>query len=207
MSGDTVMTAARKPPRSGRPASAQVRAVELREHPDGVTRDTLINPAESPLAWLYRRKGPDGKPLISRAQFRAGECLRADHARSGLSPRVTLDWSAAPSGRGRKSGGRGPADMLDSALDARARLERALLAVGPDFASLLDDVCCQLIGLEEAERMRGWPRRSGKVALDLALRQLARHYGFGEHVVGGKSSTRHWGAEGYRPTMEEPDRT
>lgn len=176
--------------------------IEQREHPDGITRDTLVNPAESPLAWLYRRKTPDGRPLISEAQFRAGEVLRSDFTMAGLSARVTVDWTASPPGRGRKAGGRGPGDIMDAAIDARARLEQAFDAVGADFAGLLEDVCGHLVGLEEAERRRGWPRRSGKVVLDLALTRLAEHYGFQDRAVGRRTGLRHWGAAGYRPEID-----
>ncbi|MEM8878377.1 MAG: DUF6456 domain-containing protein [Pseudomonadota bacterium] len=179
--------------------------IEPREHPDGVTRDTLVNPAESPLAWLYRRKAADGRRLISEAQFRAGEVLRSDFTIAGLSARVTVDWTASPPGRGRKAGGRGPGDIMDAAIDARARLEQAFAEVGADFAGLLEDVCCYLIGIEEAERRRGWPRRSGKVVLDLALHRLAEHYGFQDRAVGRRTDMRRWSTPGYRPTIDGKD--
>ena len=60
----------------------------------------LVNDSESPLAWLARRKGRDGRAMISPNQFIAGEKLRADFTRGHLSPRVTSDWSA-PTGRSR----------------------------------------------------------------------------------------------------------
>src|SRR6185295_18710682 len=62
------------------------------------TLSVLVNDSESPLAWLARRKGRDGRTMISPKQFIAGEKLRADFTRGHLSPRVTSDWSA-PTGR------------------------------------------------------------------------------------------------------------
>ncbi|MFP4003568.1 MAG: DUF6456 domain-containing protein, partial [Alphaproteobacteria bacterium] len=48
---------------------------------------------------------------------------------------------------------------------------------GPGLADALLQVCCHLKGLEEAERALGWPRRSGKLVLAIALERLAVHYG------------------------------
>ena len=71
---------------------------------------------------------------------------------------------------------------------------------------MLIDVCCHLKGLETAERAAGWPQRSGKIVLQLALTSLARHYGLEKPpaAAANSGSVRHWGGEGYRPLFEVP---
>ncbi|MCK5712807.1 MAG: DNA replication protein, partial [Hyphomicrobiaceae bacterium] len=98
-------------------------------------------------------------------------------------------------------------DMLDNVAAARERVGRALAVVGPELAGVLIDVCCHLKGLEAAEREAGWPQRSGKVVLQLALSRLARHYGLGEsasHATPRAAQVRHWGSGDYRPVFEMP---
>ena len=93
--------------------------------------EVLANAAESPLAWLRRRRGADGRPLIDEAAFAAGERLRADIERAGLRPRVTLDWTRAP-----VDGARGPADVADATLDANStRLARSQMSGHDDAAA------------------------------------------------------------------------
>ncbi len=156
------------------------------------------NRAESPLAWLRGRRGADGKPLVDAAEFEAGERLRSDFTRGQMMPRITTNWSALARGAGARQQGGG--DITDAALAARMRVERALEAVGPELTGVLLDVCCFLKRMEEVEQQRGWPARSGKVVLRLALAVLARHYGLGVTATGpGKAGTLHWGAPDYRP--------
>ena len=96
--------------------------------------------------------------------------------------------------------------MRDATAAAGERVRRALTAVGPELSGVLIDVCCHLKGLETAERAAGWPQRSGKIVLQLALTSLARHYGLEKLVPerGNSSGVRHWGSEGYRPLFEVP---
>jgi hypothetical protein len=170
--------------------------------PDG--RDVLRDEAESPLAWLARRKGRDGQPLIEAACLEAGERLRRDLTTGALLPRVTANWSASVASGPRATGA---ADMTDVMISARQRARAALQAVGPDFADLLIDVCGFLKGLELVEAERRWPARSGKLALELALRQLARHYGLQSEARGrAHRPLRHWGVADYRPILQDPPR-
>ena len=162
---------------------------------------SLIDDGESPLAWLARRRGRDGRPLVDAACLQAGERLRRDLTLGALLPKVTAGWGTV-GGSGARSAG--PAAFSDTVIAARQRARKALSAVGPDFAGLLLDVCGFLKGLEVVEREHGWPVRSGKLVLDLALRQLCRHYGIAALARGGPArGTRHWGAADFRPLLPE----
>jgi hypothetical protein len=156
------------------------RAIETPIGPVAVVADE----AESPLAWLARRRGRDGRALIEPIQLQAGERLRAEFTRAHLMPRITSNWSAAVSD-GRR--GQTPAVFTETVIAARQRVRRALDVVGPEFAGLLVDVCCFLKGLADVEGERGWPARSGKVVLQLGLDRLARHYGLDAKLTGPAS--------------------
>lgn len=144
--------------------------------------EVLVDDAESPLAWLSRRKGRDGQPLIERVQLQAGERLRGDFTRAQMTPRVTSNWDVVA--RGRRDGQGGRTGFSETVVAAQERLRRALDAVGPEFAGLLVDVCCFLKGLEDVERERRWPPRSAKVVVQLGLDRLARHYGLAREARG-----------------------
>jgi len=138
------------------------------------------NEAETSLAWLSRRKGANGKPLLSDEQVEAGERLRRDFTIANMTARTTTDWSFVFSGNTSGQRPRDPAEMSDMALAARERLAKAFDAVGHGLVNVLVEVCCNQRGLEEIERTFGWPQRSAKVVLQIALDQLASHYGIGE---------------------------
>ena len=167
------------------PASAVV------QRPEGPVAVHLDH-AESPLAWLARRKGRDGEPLIRGHQLAAGERLRAEFTRGQMTPRITSNWSAAGASGARGSAGATPTDTV---VAARQRVRHALEAVGPEFAGLLLDVCCFLKRLEDVERERRWPARSAKLVLQLGLDRLARHYGLDSQARGrAKAPMRAWTA-------------
>jgi hypothetical protein len=160
--------------------------------PFGAQR-VMIDEAESPLAWLARRKGRDGRALIAAVQLMAGERLRSEFTRAQLMPRVTSNWSA-PVADGPR--GASPAAFTEAVFAARQRVRRALDAVGPEFSGLLLDVCCFLKGLADVERERSWPARSGKVVLQLGLDRLVRHYGLDAEARGRPhGEVRTWLAE------------
>jgi hypothetical protein len=149
--------------------------------PEGAV-DVTMDELESPLAWLARRKGRNGQPLIEPVQFQAGERLRADFTRANLTPRVTSSWDPSVS-LGRRGQGAG-ASFSDAVVAAREQLNGALEAVGPELAGVLLDVCCFLKGLADIERERRWPPRSAKIVLQLGLDRLATHYGLAREARG-----------------------
>ncbi len=167
--------------------------VELQSDADGASRRVVRDIGESPLAWLARRRGPDGNPLLSAFAFAAGERLRADFTRAGLSPRTGADWSGLPAASSR---GGGKATETEAILAARQRFRLALTAAGTEFSGLLLDVCCFLKPLDAVEKERGWPARSAKVVLGLGLAKLADHYGLSRVARGAEAAgIRRWSAD------------
>lgn len=132
-------------------------------------RSVTVNTLESPLGWLFSRK------LVSRRQFDAGEKLRSDWERGGLSPQVTMQWNSAPVGRHRGGSAAG-IDLAAAQIDARRRFDGAVAAAGPGLSDILWRVVCSGEGMREAESALGWPARAGKLVLSLALDRVADYY-------------------------------
>jgi hypothetical protein len=151
------------------PYQAQHRVIVRRKvlAPDGLEREVEINEAESPLAWL-RHRG-----LIDAQQFEAGDRLRHDFTFAQLEPRLGIDLEAPVV----LQGGKSPAEFSDMVLAAKQRFTLAMKAVGPGLSDILFGVCCHLMRLEGVEREFGWPQRSAKVVLQIALDRLCEHYG------------------------------
>lgn len=168
-------------------------------------RSVTVDEAESPLAWLARRRGRDGKAMIAPHQLLAGERLRTDFTRAHMMPRTTSNWDSSLGSGRRDDTGHRAAEPTEAVVESRQRVSQALDAVGPEFSGLLLDLCCFLKGLEELERDRGWPARSAKVVLQLALDRLARHYGYMAEAKGrADGPIRTWLAEGEAFKVERP---
>lgn len=157
---------------------------------------TVVNLGESPLTRLARPRRGGDPAWLDMVHVAAGERLRSDFEFGQFRQKVTACWD--PARTVRDGGGTAP-DLPAMALDARARFNAALKAVGPELAGPLVDICCFLKGLEHVEAERGWPRRSAKVVLRTALSALDRHYN--PPPDGADWRLRHWGAAGYRPTL------
>jgi hypothetical protein len=151
------------------PFGAQHRIAGSRRIEGGDERRVAVNEAESPVGRYFAHGA------IDAVQFAAAEKLRRDFTLAQLMPRLAADWSA-PAASGRRGAGGAP-HVNDTVLAAKQRFSNAMRAVGPGLSDLLFDVCCYLTGLESVETQQGWPRRSAKVVLQLALDRLAAHYG------------------------------
>ena len=177
-------------------ASLRLCGAGTADAPTRQARSPAVNPAESPIDVLARRKDRDGRPWLTSGQVAAAERLRADFERACLQPSVTMNWRFGEATGGSRACG--AAELGDMALAARRRVNAAIAAVGPELSGLLVDVCCFLKGLELVEHERRWPARSAKIMLATGLSALARHYA----PVPAKRNANHWGADGYRPAKE-----
>ena len=132
-------------------------------------RSVTVNLSESPLGWLHARGH------LTDRQFDAGEKLRADWERANLAPRITMRWDAAPVAGGKRSA---PAMLEESEaqLAAKLRFENAIDYLGNDLSDIAWRIICGGEGTPVAEKNLGWPARSGKLVLKIALDRLASFY-------------------------------
>lgn len=132
----------------------------------GKRRSVTVNLAESPLSWLHARGHIDDR------LFAAGERLRADYERAQLGPSITMRWDPV---RARTTGDVGLSDV-ERQISAKQRFDAALATAGKGLEDILWRVVCAGEGLPEAEKGLGWPSRSGKLVLKLALDRVADFY-------------------------------
>jgi hypothetical protein len=131
------------------------------------------NVAESPVVTLARRRDKDGDMFLSPELVAAAERLREDFELA------LMGASGAPKGWDEYLSGAAhtqepPAGYGPDA--ARVRVGNALVDLGPGLADVALRCCCYLEGMEQAEKRMGWPARSGKIVLRIALQRLKRHY-------------------------------
>jgi hypothetical protein len=132
----------------------------------GKRRSVTVNVGESPLAWLHARGH------LEERLFDAGEALRNDYERAQLSPSITMRWDPV---RAKTTGERG-LEGAERQLAAKARFDGALAHAGKGLEDILWRVVCAGEGLPAAEKTLGWPARSGKLVLRIALERVADYY-------------------------------
>lgn len=139
-------------------------------HDDAMAaQNVTVNLGESPLGWLHSRGH------INDRQYGAGEKLRQDYENSHASPYVTMRWDNV-SKMARGKSGTAPMELAERHIVARNAFDRALAALGPDLSDIAWRIICAGEGVSTAERSMGWPTRSGKLVLRIALDRLADHY-------------------------------
>ena len=130
------------------------------------TRTVTANLAESPLAWLHARGHIDARLLD------AGGALRLDYECAQLAPSVTMRWVPL------RVTTTGPTGLTptERQIAARQRFDGAIRAAGRGLEDILWRVVCVGEALPEAEKGVGWPARSGKLVLKIALERVTELY-------------------------------
>lgn len=134
--------------------------------PGAKRRSVTVNVAESPMSWLHSRGH------LSDRLHAAGEALRADYERAQLSANVTMRWDPVRI----KTTGDAGLSATEKQIAAKARFDGALREAGSGLQDILWRVVCSGDGLPDAEKALGWPARSGKLVLKLALERVADFY-------------------------------
>lgn len=132
----------------------------------GKRRTITVNLNESPLAWLHSRGHLDDR------LFAAGEALRRDYEYAQLPANVTMRWDPVMS----KSTGDEGLTQTERQIAAKQRFNAAITEAGKGLEDILWRVVCAGEGLPDAEKALGWPVRSGKLVLKLALDRVADFY-------------------------------
>ncbi len=132
-------------------------------------RSVSVNLAESPLGWLHARH------LVTDRQFAGGELLRRDYEAAQLGPRVTMRWNAVPASHTARAAP-DPAGATVAHLAARQRFDGAMAQLGPGLADISWRILCACEPIPDAEKVLGWPSRSGRLVLTLALDRIADYY-------------------------------
>lgn len=130
--------------------------------------------ADAAMRRLAALKDANGAPWLSATELGAANALRATWLATERGMVGGSDWAAPPMSGQARGAGSGREAALAAHCDARRRLAKALDALAPPLRRVVERVCLHEEGLEALERAESWPARSGKLALKLALAQLAR---------------------------------
>ncbi len=132
-------------------------------------RSVTMNVGESPLSWLFAHGH------LSERQYIAGEKLRTDYERAAMGANITMSWNNMPPSNGRR-GAPGHMDESEAMINAKRRFDDAIAILGEGLDNIAWRVICNCESVSTAEKALGWPTRSGKLVLKLALDRLVHHY-------------------------------
>lgn len=141
---------------------------------DGGVRVVRGYDADRVLRRLSFLRDGAGRPWLDGAELTAAARLKADWARGEVGMVRGSDWTAPPKGSTARAGGMD--GVLAAHCDARRRVNDALAKLAAPLRGVVERVVLREEGLEALERAEAWPTRSGKLALKLALAQLATNY-------------------------------
>jgi hypothetical protein len=166
-------TAKRQPPQ---PLHRDPRLLAERPLPDPdfagtkrARRTVTVNLSESPLSWLHAHGHLNDRQLL------AGEKLRGDYEAAQMGARTTMRWEQMSISRGKRGGTPAPT-QTEFTLRAKQRFDHGVDALGRDLADIAWRVICAGESIPIAEKAMGWPLRSGKLVLRIALDRLADYY-------------------------------
>lgn len=157
---------------------AQHRPVVARAMMDegGAVRGVRGHALDDAVRKLAAMRDVSGAPWFSAEELSAASRLRADWERGQVGLTKGSDFAAPPRGEGARGAGNVAERLMGAACDARRRVSEALESLAAPLRRVVEAVCLAEQGLEAVERMQAWPQRSGKLALKLALAQLASRY-------------------------------
>ncbi|WP_374515291.1 DUF6456 domain-containing protein [Brevundimonas sp.] len=159
-------------PDPGRPGV--IEGVRTIMEADGEASVRRANLAQTPVTWLARRVGPDGRPWLEPVEVAAAVRLALEAETALRGPSLTMRWDALPRA-GAGGGSRAGCEPGERALAAAGAVEAALSACGP-ARSMVEHICVRATALQAAEQALGLRRRTGKTLLRQGLQALARHY-------------------------------
>ncbi|MFZ2029330.1 MAG: DUF6456 domain-containing protein [Vitreimonas sp.] len=140
---------------------------------DGIARDVRGHALNDTVRKLAAMHDASGAPWFTADELSAAARLRADWERGQIGLTKGSDLSAPPRGQAARGVGNATERLAGAGCDARRRVAEALESLAPLLRRVVETVCFAERGLEVLERAQAWPPRSGKLALKLALAQLA----------------------------------
>jgi hypothetical protein len=155
----------------------QHRTLETRHiyNPDKVKRSVSVNTSVSVFKKLSTQRDTKGRPYLSADEVEAGDMFSRDYSSAYGSNIGTQSYSGMSVSRDRAHNC--AEDISIHMLDRQKRSRAALQHVGPGLDQTLIALCGREWGLERLEAEQGWPKRSAKIILKLALARLSAFYG------------------------------
>jgi len=140
---------------------------------DSAARSVRGHEPNGAVGKLAAMRDASGAPWFTADELSAAMRLRTDWERGQIGLTKGSDLAAPPRGQAARGAGNATERLAGAACDARRRVAETLESLAPLLRRVVETVCFAEQGLEALERTQSWPPRSGKLALKLALAQLA----------------------------------